>query len=144
AGGRRAMPIGGGPGGRSFGAARGAMPAARLTNRYGEVPGERATGATYTPLPLADFVAREMVQAAHPGRSGPPLRVLDPAAGAGELLASLLKQLPKTRAVEVYGFDHDQRALEAARVRLAGLHRRASLHLESQDFLAYVTNASGL
>src|SRR5205085_1388727 len=42
------------------------------------------------------------------------------------------------------GFDHDERALEAARVRLAGLHRRASLHLESQDFLAYATNASGL
>src|SRR5262245_20861936 len=120
------------------------MPGGRRPQRYADVPGEKATGATYTPPPLADFVARQMIQAGRLPHHGPPLRVLDPAVGAGELLASLLKHLPKTRAVEVHGFDHDQRALDAARGRLVGLHKRASLRLECRDFLAYATSDQGV
>jgi methylase of polypeptide subunit release factors len=77
-----------------------------------------------------------------PPKTKEPLRVIDPAAGEGALLAALLKALPKRRAVEVYGFDTNSDALNAARSRLEGLHPRATLHLSTGDFLAYVLNGA--
>lgn len=77
------------------------------------------------------------------GKKG-TLRLLDPAAGEGELLASLLGHLPKSRPVEVYGFDHDERALRVARERLSVAFPRATFHLERRDFLEYVTGPDGL
>ncbi len=119
------------------------MPGSKRTRRYETSPGDKANGVTYTPPELAEFVARETVQVARPERTGPPLVVLDPAVGEGELLASLLRRLPKTRTVEVYGFDQDQRALEMCRQRLVGLHKRSTLHLEQQDFLAWASDFGG-
>jgi len=113
------------------------MLASRKAKRYKSVSGEKASGSTYTPSELADFVAQEMLRVAHLEPTGPPLVVLDPAVGEGELLVSLLPQLPKTRAVEVHGFDHNERALAISRERLSGLHQRASLNLDNRDFLAY-------
>lgn len=120
------------------------LPVPRFSKRYDSVSGEKATGTTYTPSELADFVATEMVRAAVLEKDGAPLRVLDPAVGEGELLASLLRQLPASRRVEVFGFDHDERALGVARERLSGLHKRATLHLERCDFLQVATGAGGL
>ncbi len=116
-----------------------AVALARFTKRYDAVSGEKATGKTYTPPVLADFVADEIVRTARPANNGVPLRVLDPGVGEGELLASLLRRLPKNRPVEVYGFDHDERALEVTGAKLSGLHKRATLHLKCEDFLAYAT-----
>lgn len=120
------------------------LPVPRFSKRYDSVSGEKATGTTYTPSELADFVATEMVRAAVLEKDGAPLRVLDPAVGEGELLASLLRRLPASRRVEVFGFDHDERALGVARERLSGLHKRATLHLERCDFLQVATGAGGL
>lgn len=111
--------------------------APRFTKRYDLVTEEKASGATYTPPELADFVAAEMLRE-WDGGGDKALRVLDPAVGEGELLASLLTQLPQDRAVEVYGFDNDRRALEAATVRLREAHPRANLHLAFGDFLDVV------
>jgi methylase of polypeptide subunit release factors len=120
------------------------LPVPRFSKRYDSVSGEKATGTTYTPSELADFVATQMVRAAVLEENGAPLRVLDPAVGEGELLASLLGHLPASRRVEVFGFDHDERALGVARERLSGLHKRATLHLERCDFLQFATGAGGL
>lgn len=109
----------------------------RLANRYDSVTVAKASGSTYTPSILAEFVARELVALVDLQPSGPPLVVFDPAVGEGELLASLLRQLPRSREVEVHGFDQDKRALQVARKRLAGIHSRATLHLEQRDFITY-------
>ncbi|MGO8751283.1 MAG: Eco57I restriction-modification methylase domain-containing protein [Thermoguttaceae bacterium] len=113
------------------------MLASRIAKRYESVTDAKATGSTYTPSELADFVAQAILHVARPAQTGPPLVVLDPAVGEGELLASLLRRLPSSRAIEVYGFDHDERALAISRERLCVLHERASLHLEKRDFLDY-------
>lgn len=113
------------------------MKKTRPINRYESVTDTKATGSTYTPTGLADFVARELIALVDPKPSGPPLVVFDPAVGEGELLASLLRQLPQTRQIEVHGFDQDEQALRVARSRLEGLHPLAVLQLEKRDFIPY-------
>ncbi len=112
-------------------------PSTRFTKRYGSVSEAKATGATYTPAELADFVASSMLQAWTPPEAE-PLRILDPAAGDGTLLVNLLEQLPHDRPVEVYGFDKNTKALVVAEARLASINPKASLHLSCRDFLTFV------
>jgi len=116
------------------------QPIARA-RRYEVVTDEKASGSTYTPAGLADFVAAQMIRE-WDGAQTSPLRILDPAVGEGELLASLLKHIPSHIPVEVHGFDNDQRALEAATARLTAAHPLASLHLAFGDFLE-ITCSSG-
>lgn len=111
------------------------LSSARVTTRYDVVTEEKASGATYTPAELADFVAAEMVRE-WDGGNRKTLKILDPAVGEGELLASLLKHLPTNRCVDVYGFDNNPKALETAAARLEGLHPKATFHLDLEDFLA--------
>ena len=109
----------------------------RTTKRFAVVTEEKASGATYTPPELADFVAEQMLRELATPAKG-PLRILDPAVGGGELLASLLRLLPGDRAVEIHGFDNDQRALDATAARLEEAHPKGSLHLRHGDFLEFV------
>lgn len=106
------------------------------TRRYELVTEEKSGGATYTPPALADFVAAEIVRAASPDLlAKTPLRVLDPAVGEGELLASLLEQLPSSAGVEVYGFDTNEEAVRRSAARLRAAFPAASIHLAVGDFL---------
>lgn len=57
--------------------------------RFSVVTAQKATGATYTPRSLAEFVAEQMVARLAPPDPRRNLRVLDPAAGDGELLHAL-------------------------------------------------------
>lgn len=108
----------------------------KLATRYDLVTEEKASGATYTPSQLADFVAAEMVRKWN-RENRKTLKVLDPAVGHGELLASLLKILPENRPVNVYGFDNNPAALKVASERLEGLHPKAKFHLTRGDFLTF-------
>lgn len=106
--------------------------------RYELVTEEKASGATYTPEGLADFVSRQIVKAASgllDRRS--VLRVLDPAVGEGALLRSLLAQLPSGTAVEVYGFETDGRVLAGTEARLRARFPEATFRLEHGDFLVH-------
>lgn len=107
----------------------------RIATRYDLVTETKASGATYTPSELADFVASEMLRE-WDGSAEEPLKVLDPAVGEGELLASILRRIPESRRVEVYGFDNNPSALEVAAGKLEGLHPKATLHLRLGDFLS--------
>jgi len=74
--------------------------------RFAEVSKEKATGATFTPPDLADFVASEMLKSWKPVNSD-KISILEPAAGDGALLVALLSRLP-TRAlsnVQITAFD---------------------------------------
>lgn len=105
-----------------------------FSTRYDLVTEVKASGATYTPPELADFVASEMVRE-WDSKSRETLKILDPAVGEGELLVSLLKKLPKNRRVDVYGYDNNPAALTVASEKLEGLHPMAKLHLGLGDFL---------
>ena len=100
---------------------------------------EKAGGATYTPLLLADFVADKIVCYARV-EDRTAIRVLDPAVGDGELLLSLLTKLqPRTKAaIQVYGFDTDEIALDEARRRLSAAFPHVELNLQLGNFLEFV------
>ncbi len=116
---------------------------ARVSGRYEYVAEEKSGGATYTPKELADFVASQIVQASKLGGKQIPIRVLDPAVGHGELLASLLEQLPKNQLVEIYGFDTNEAALRHTAARLQASFPEASIRLQVGDFLRFVLDMCG-
>jgi hypothetical protein len=107
-------------------------------NRYQIVTEEKSNGATYTPKPLADFVARHMVDACGPLVNKKAIRVLDPAVGDGELLISLLQHLESLENVEVFGFDTDKTAIIQTHRRFDQLFPGVSLKLQQESFLEYV------
>ncbi len=113
--------------------------------RYSRPTKEKANGATYTPQLLSDFVAARIVESAGFLADAPSVRVLDPAVGNGQLLASLLKELskyPKIRA-EVHGFDTDHAALFVASRKLKEQFPVAQVTLTCEDFLKHVAEKYG-
>ena len=111
----------------------------RFTNRYQIVTEEKAGGATYTPLDLADFVAEQIVRAAVFPDTHCPIHILDPAVGDGALLLSLLNVLRNhtQSPIIVFGFETNLAALDAAKHRLASEFPDADLRLELGDFLEF-------
>lgn len=120
-------------------------PQYRFSKRYEFVTEEKAGGATYTPKILADFVAKTIVTTLGDLPKGRPLRILDPAIGHGELIVSLLEQLPEALDldVEVFGFETDAKALATVKERLGNAFPRASLQIESDNFLEFVLKNFG-
>jgi len=117
-----------------------------FTKRYEAVTDEKAGGVTYTPKTLADFVAKNIVDAAVGGiPTERPLRILDPAIGHGELLVSLLEMLPAQPEldIEVYGFETDTKSLNIAKKRLGDMFPRVSFHFEPENFLEFVIENFG-
>lgn len=113
--------------------------------RYSEATATKAGGATYTPKLLADFVASQIIQAAHLEALEGVLRVLDPAVGDGELLVSLLAQMkhrPGLR-VEVYGFETNPQARAEAAARLQREFPAVPVQLEERNFLEFVLESFG-
>jgi adenine-specific DNA-methyltransferase len=115
-----------------------------IHRRYGDVPLTKSEGATYTPRALADFVADQILRNADLAGSG-PIRVLDPAVGAGELLLSLLGCLRQAtnRPIEVLGFEKDAAALAEAKSRILRDFPDIEWQVRQGDFLAHVAGAPG-
>jgi len=115
-----------------------------LCPRYSEVEQQKSTGATYTPVNFAAFVADHIVQLADLSMSG-KIRVLDPACGDGALLDALIKRLqPSDRnRIEAVGYDTDPKAIRIASRRLRLGFPDLDVHLEQKDFLEHVLNLQG-
>ena len=95
-------------------------------------------GVHYTPPELAGFLARQTAACCQCPASN-RMTVLDPACGAGELLASLveaLRSLPTFSNVEisVVGFETDLQAVEQTFQRLRPF-RLKDLQIKNEDFL---------
>jgi SAM-dependent methyltransferase len=104
----------------------------------------KISGTHYTPKVLADFVSARIVAEWSKKAVGKKVRVLDPAVGDGELLDSILLALRDHEvAVEVFGFDTDMQAINAARQRLGAAHPGQSFFLEHGDFLAFSLQSHG-
>lgn len=114
--------------------------------RYAVVPEEKAGGATYTPQPLSDFVARKVVEVFDAFPFDRPLRVMDPAIGDGQLLISILQQLDSRPElnVEVYGFETDQKALSIAERRITQRFPHVAIRFEHGNFLEFVLEHFGI
>jgi len=116
-----------------------AMASESIPQRFDAPPEKKATGATYTPTELADFVAEQMLRCWCPPSSG-LIRVLDPAVGDGELLASLVRRMPRGLKIEIHGFDTNREALSLARKRLAQCPLSANHQLHCADFLSLIAD----
>ncbi len=114
--------------------------------RYADVTEKKAVGATYTPKVLADFVAGQIRHIFDEFPVNRPLRVLDPAIGDGQLLISLLDGMTQGPEldIEVYGFETDQNALNAAHSRLTKKFPAVSAYLHQIDFLKFVLENFGV
>ena len=112
--------------------------------RYSQVDQQKSAGATYTPPPLAEFVAHQMVRIASlPSRGA--IRILDPAVGDGALLDALIKRLPiaARKRVEIFGYDTDPAAIELASERLRRNFPGLKICIEERNFLDHVLNLQG-
>jgi adenine-specific DNA-methyltransferase len=109
-------------------------------SRYTSVTEKKSGGITYTPRLLADFVTRQIVKTKGKLSGNDSLKILDPAIGHGELLVSLLEQLPgqSDRRMEVYGFETDPNALDIAMKRLEYQFPSVYFHFESISFLDFI------
>jgi adenine-specific DNA-methyltransferase len=113
--------------------------------RYADVTEEKATGSTYTPKILADFVSEKIVEAFKRYPIKRPLRILDPAIGDGELLISLLGKLQDQcdLDIEVHGFELNQNELNISKTRIGRLFPQLRVNFEAADFLEYVIRNFG-
>lgn len=117
-----------------------ALPKPRFTKRYRIVTEAKASGVTYTPKILSDFVARQIVETAGRLPANRLLRILDPAVGHGELLVSLLEHLAEQPgpSFEVHGFETNPEALDTALERLTQEFPGIPVHFETDNFLEFV------
>ena len=111
------------------------------TARYASVSKQKSDGATYTPKILAEFVAKQMLDAFEIPNKG-PIRILDPACGDGALLEALISKLPPStrKRLVIVGFDTDPAAIALATRRLRDIYSDLDLQLNEGNFLEYVLN----
>jgi adenine-specific DNA-methyltransferase len=125
---------------------RSTLPASpKSTGRYSRVGDTKESGATYTPRGLADFVARHIVNVAGVSGKLGRIRVLEPALGDGELLLSLLRELPAgvRDLVDVHGFETESAALDRARERMRQYFPGVRCSFCRGSFLDYVLRETG-
>lgn len=122
----------------------GTLGTSRRAERYAGVSRRKSEGVTYTPGLLADFVARQIVQARGIPSEDHPVRILDPALGHGELLVKLLQHLRESGGamnLEVHGFETNLEALQFARSRLEQQVPEPQLHLRHGNFLKFAMDS---
>ena len=114
------------------------------TTRYHAVTEKKASGATYTPKILADFVAQEMFRFFGSFLSKQHIRVLDPAVGHGELLVSLLENLTANSklSIDVCGFETNRNALYMAESRIKTKFPNVSIQFEETNFIDFAISNS--
>lgn len=106
--------------------------------RYSQADALKYDGATYTPISLAHFVAKQILQTAKLPTLG-KIRILDPAVGSGILLDELIKQLPPSvrGRLDVTGYDTNGEALALASTRLQTYYPKIHLHMVQRNFLEH-------
>ena len=107
--------------------------------RYSNADKEKANGVVYTPSAVAEYLATEMVKYKAIGNASDPIRILDPAIGAGELVFALLKTIGSVcNQIEVVGYDTDITVCEKTTAELLHAFPNVQVSIKNEDFLAAV------
>lgn len=109
--------------------------------RYSNVSERKTSGATYTPVDLARYLAEQLVQEAEPFLKYKHLNIFDPALGSGVLVEALLRVLKsKTEAtIHVTAYETDEVAIRQA-TALLGQQPKVDLEIVHGDFLQAIKN----
>jgi adenine-specific DNA-methyltransferase len=112
-----------------------------LPTRYSDVSQQKSDGATYTPLPLASFVADQILKVAKLPTTG-KIRILDPAVGNGVLLNALIKSMSPDdqKRVQAVGYDTNLEASRIAHQRLRQDFPDLDVRIKQEDFLEHILN----
>ncbi|MCY4475148.1 MAG: N-6 DNA methylase [Chloroflexi bacterium] len=108
------------------------------SRRFATADHAKSEGITYTPRRLAEFVASKIADEWRSVPIGRAARILDPAAGDGELLIALAREISNRHPklpIEIFGFETDTDALRIADVRLSEQFPATPRFLKSDDFL---------
>lgn len=106
---------------------------------YGELKTRKSSGAHYTPVELADFVAKHVLDNLELGSKMQRV-VLDPAVGDGELLAALARQAQETLLYR--GYDIDLGAIHQANKLLSDAFSNQQFELEQTNFLEDINTSA--
>ncbi|MCD8308167.1 MAG: N-6 DNA methylase, partial [Clostridia bacterium] len=103
--------------------------------RYAETTIQKKNGVVYTPAPLAEYLAREILSYWHP--QGNEIHILDPAAGAGELLSAALALVTERYGCRIAatGFETDPDACAKTQRMLQERYPMADIRMRNEDFL---------
>lgn len=107
--------------------------------RYSNTSKEKENGIVYTPTAMADYLAHEMIIHKSPQNDG-IISVLDPAAGKGELLISIIKALSdiSTAKIVAVGYETDSSVYLKTQLKLEKLFPDVTITIKNEDFLQAV------
>lgn len=96
---------------------------------------QKETGATFTPIGLADYLANEILKV-FPQNHSTPIKVLDPACGDGELLLSISKALKNEgfNLFKLIGRDLNSKFIDTSKSRMVDA-QIDKIDIKQSDFL---------
>ena len=101
----------------------------------------KKTGATFTPVILADFLTDKLLRYYHGVCDS--TRVLDPACGDGVLLSSLLRKTNVSTS-NLIGFDTNENYISIAKELIGSISGNKECQFYNEDFLSVCPNNAGL
>ena len=111
--------------------------------RYANAGTVKENGVIFTPSEMATYLADEMI-AAKEWPKKDVIRILDPAAGHGELLAAMItavKRVFKAKII-VVGYETNLESCESTYMRISEQFPDVTVEIRNEDFLCAVENKS--
>ena len=106
--------------------------------RYSNETKSKANGVVYTPVEMADYVAKQMLRYAEV-KTNNEVSVLDPAVGEGELLIAMVNALKDySKTITVVGYETDEEVGKTTELRLKELFPMVNISIRIGDFLEAV------
>ena len=107
--------------------------------RYANETKEKTNGVVYTPIEMADYLAEQMIEFSPLNFSNlTSVSILDPAAGEGELLISIIRKIIAMKGnigIVAVGYETDATVASATKDRLSALFPNAQVQIYADDFL---------
>ena len=112
--------------------------------RYNNESKEKSNGVVYTPTKMADYLAEQMILFSSFNFSKSPcVKILDPAAGEGELLISMIKKIKlqsQQIQINVIGYETDKNVANKTQNYIENLFPDVKVKILAADFLNHIDN----
>ena len=110
--------------------------------RYNNIEKKKKNGVVYTPTEMAEYVAMEMMKYKK-NTFCDCIEILDPAAGEGELLISMINEvLNMGIPIKAVGYETDEYIAEKTQKNLCKKYPDVDIEIRSEDFLGAVEDGT--